>query len=423
MNNPAAFLGGAKDRLLPASVPFRFFLAAAGFHLVAWLVMALAFEDIAQYTGGPGAILSSIHLLTLGVFAMTAVGASYQLLPIATRQPLAKTWPAKLSFWLLAPGIPMLAFGLFELDQIPLYAGTGMVGLGLTVFALLTADNLRRAGSMPVVAAHGWGSLIALVVFIAIGGTLVADFVFGVLDDHQGMAIVHMIVAVFGFMGLLVMGFSRVLIPMFVLSRALSSTPGWVHLALAFLGLVLFGIAKVFHIQSLLVVSILVGSVAAGIYVWVMVTTLRTAMRKRLGYSFFLIKASWVFLLLTLCVGLIVALGLPVPNGETLFGFLLLVGWLLTFLMGILQRIMPFLASMHASGIAGKSPRLSELTPDLPAKIHMICHFAAIGFCIAGILSNLGYLVLVGTGFGFAGSIAFAAFAGTVVSRLSKPVT
>jgi hypothetical protein len=32
----ATFLGGAQSRLLPASIPFRFFAAAAAFHVLMW---------------------------------------------------------------------------------------------------------------------------------------------------------------------------------------------------------------------------------------------------------------------------------------------------------------------------------------------------------------------------------------------------
>src|SRR5690606_28326842 len=35
----ASFLGGAKSRLLPASIPFRFFGAAAIFHVLTWLAL------------------------------------------------------------------------------------------------------------------------------------------------------------------------------------------------------------------------------------------------------------------------------------------------------------------------------------------------------------------------------------------------
>ncbi len=48
-----------------------------------------------------------------------------------------------------------------------------------------------------------------------------------------------------------------------------------------------------------------------------------------------------------------------VQVGITIFGILLIAGWLLTFLLGMLQRIAPFLASMHAVEGPGRPPARS----------------------------------------------------------------
>jgi hypothetical protein len=54
MTLAASFLGGARSRLLPASLPFRYFAAAAGFHVLAWLVLLIAADELTAFTGGPG---------------------------------------------------------------------------------------------------------------------------------------------------------------------------------------------------------------------------------------------------------------------------------------------------------------------------------------------------------------------------------
>ncbi len=123
-------------------------------------------------------------------------------------------------------------------------------------------------------------------------------------------------------------------------------------------------------------------------------------------------------LILALLTGLAVMLGLPVPNGLTLFGFLLLTGWLLTFLTGILQRIMPFLASMHVVDERGRSPLLSELTAERPLMVHAICHFLALAICSAGIVLDAPMIVRIGAVFGLLGAVAFVVFTGFVVGKL-----
>lgn len=377
MSMAGGFLGGAKDRLLPASIPFRFFLAASVFHVLTWVTLFLGADQLLSYAGGGGLVLTSIHLATLGVFTMVAIGASYQLLPVVTRRPLAQTWPAKLSFWLITPGICLLTYGMAKVASLPMQSGAVLVAAGLSVFAVLTADNLRRAGSMPVVSAHGWGAILTLIIFAVLGLLLVWDFDTAFLENRTGAALLHMVLAVFGFMGLLIGGLSLVLIPMFVLSRSQPDRPGWFQLGLAVAALAGYTSAYLYQNLILAGLSIAAGLGASAIYIWQMREVQKSSMRKRLGLSFVLIRTSWVFLVLGMILGGLVLSGAESSFAPPLFGFTLLAGWLLTFLMGVLQRIMPFLASMHASGSSGLPIMVSELTAEFPLKVHAYCHLSA----------------------------------------------
>lgn len=263
--------------------------------------------------------------------------------------------------------------------------------------------------------------MLGLALLVGLGLTLTIDYQTGFLRDHQSLAIAHMGIAIFGFMGLLVLGFSQVLIPMFILSAPPKPRPGWVQLGLALLALILFTFGQLIDNSMLVSLSGISAPLACGVYVAIMRTALISSMRKRHGRAIWLIKSSWVFLILALLVGVVMLFGLAVPNGAALFGFLALVGWLLTFLMGVLQRILPFLASMHGANKGGRPPLLSDLTPELPLNIHLICHYAALLFCGAGIALDFTYLIQFGAIAGFLGAVAFAVFSGLVVKRMSAP--
>ena len=254
MSIAATFLGGARGRLLPTSLPFRFFTTAVIFHVGAWIMLLIGADDVAGYEGGLGQPLAALHLLTLGVLAMTAMGAAFQLLPVATRQILA-------------------------------------------------------AGALAGLAAAG------------------------------------------------------------------------------------------FHLRLI---------------AWV----LKKRMRKRLDLSFRVMQAAWVLLPVGLVLGLMSAAGLDYPGGVTLFGFVVLAGWLLTMLTGVLQRIMPFLASMHVAKVASKPPLVSELTASLPLQIHAACHGGALVLVAAGICFDLTIAIQAGAARGVAGALAFAWFAGKIIQRL-----
>lgn len=418
MSMASTFLGGAKDRLLPASIPFRFFISASVFHVLGWAALFLASDEVAGFRGGPGLTLAAIHLVTLGVLTLTAIGASYQLLPVVTRRPLARDWPPRLSFWLLCPGILLLVPGMGMSDSLLMKAGAALVCIGLAIFALVTADNLRRAGSVPVVSGHGWAAVAALVLVAVLGILLVLDFDGGFLDDHQALSVAHMTVAVFGFMGLLAIGFSLVLVPMFALSRSLPQTPGWIQLILTVFACAGFSFGIIFANPPLLWISVAAGFGAVGCYLWLMRMALKTGMRKRLGLSFLLIRSSWVMLVLGLLLAAGQVAGVGIPNAAALIGFVILVGWLLTFLTGVLQRIMPFLASMHAAGKSGLPPLLSDLTADQPLKFHAACHFTAFAACSVGVLMDQAQWIRIGAAIGTAGAVAFLIFALNIVQKL-----
>ncbi|WP_370399415.1 hypothetical protein [Sulfitobacter sp. JB4-11] len=422
MSMAGGFLGDAGDRLLPAAIPFRFFGAAVAFHLLAWAVMFFAANDIAGFRGGTGPVLAAIHLLTLGTLTMTAIGASLQLFPVVTRRALTRNWPGHLCFALMLPAVALLCLGMALSHSTLMAVGTVLAIAGLAVFVLLTADNLRRAGSIPAIAGHGCAALVFLIVAATLGSMLIWDIEAGFLADRTGIAVLHLTLASFGFMGVLVLGLSLVLIPMFVLSRSPPSTPGWIHLGLAAIALLAISCIGIGAPDVLIWPALAAGSGAVGVYLWTMVTTLRTSMRKRLGLSFLLIRVSWGFLILALLLSWFHYAGGPLANAPALIGFVVLAGWLLTFLCGVLQRIMPFLASMHAVGKSGMPPLLSDLTAEGPLRFHAMCHFLAIGMCCAGIILDQPMLLQIGAAFGVAGATGFAIFAAMVARKVAQPL-
>ena len=419
MTLAATFLAGAKSRLLPASIPFRFFAAASAFHVAVWAVLLAAGEHLPSFRGGPGPVLAALHLLTLGVLTTTAIGASVQLLPVATRRALVAVWPIKLVFWLAVPGMSAMALGMFMAQMVVLIPSALATTLGLLLFAALLADNLRRAGSLPVAAAYGWAALASLLLLTAFGLALAFDYEVAVLTDHPAMALAHMILGGFGFMGFLALGFSHVLVPMFALAAPPPRGASLAGFGLALAGLILGAVGALADSAVVLTGAALIGLGAAVVHVWLMQGVLSRGMRKRLGLSFVLIRAAWAMLPLTLLTGLAALHGLAGTNGPTLFGLLLIGGWLLTFLLGVLQRILPFLASMHAPRSAGGPPLLSELAASRSLQIHAACHGGALLLLAIAIVADAAWLVPVGAGIGLVGALAFACFTADIVRRVA----
>lgn len=416
------FLAGAKGRLLPASIPFRFFGAAVAYHLLAWLALLAGADRFPRFSGGLGWPLAALHLVTLGVLAMTAMGASLQLLPVATRQPVrAQRAPAAI-WWLYTPGVAAVSVGMGTGRVLLLACGAVGVAIALAVYGALLAHNLRGAKGMPAVIAHGWVALASLAALLATALSLAFAYAGAPLFARGTALALHVAFAAYGFIGMLVLGLSYVLVPMFALSpspderRALASC-ALAAIALLLAGATAFGIAP----QSLRIVALVAGGAAVALHLRSMAIALGTGMRRELGRSFTLVRVAWALLVASLLAALGIAVDVPLDGLPTLFGVLLIAGWLLTMLLGLLQRIVPFLASMHAIPGARRPPTPSALTAQRPLAIHFWCHLAALALLVFAILVDSPQLARAAAAIGVIGALAFGAFFVIVMWRRSHP--
>jgi hypothetical protein len=129
----------------------------------------------------------------------------------------------------------------------------------------------------------------------------------------------------------------------------------------------------------------------------------------------------------SLVVALAVVHDAQVDGIATQFGIVLIGGWLLTFALAILQRIVPFLASMHASQVqsSGRSlpPTPSALTAERPLVIHFACHLAALALVAVAVAAGSAAAVRVAAAVGTAGALAFAAFFAVAMRRMRRTPT
>jgi len=409
------FANVARSRLLPMSVPFRYFGAAVAFHVLAWAALLAGALDLPAFPGGLGLPFSALHFATLGTLAMAAIGATLQLLPVATRQPVRSIGAAKLVWWLLTPGVLLFAGGAAAYAPRAMAPGATLVVAALALYGWLLARNLWSARGMPVVVAHGWAALVSLAGLALTGLALVARYEHGLALDHSAFRGAHLVLAAYGFMGLLALGLSQFLLPMLAIARPPTARSAYLALGMALAAMAL-ALAGYFGAgEPLLAAGALAGLAAAGIHIASLERSLRARLRPALGPAFALMRLSWALLLASLALALAMALGWAPPRAGVLFVLLLVPGWLLTFLLAVLQRIVPFLASVHAG--AG-SPLASALSPEGPLAVHRMLHVAALASLLLAVAVDGKWLAQAAAAVGLAGALAFAVFFLGVLSRL-----
>jgi hypothetical protein len=327
--------------------------------------------------------------------------------------------------WLATPAVGALTLGMAV--AAPRLMGTGATALAaaLLLWAALLARNLAGARGMPVVRLHGWMALAALLVLLASGASLAFDYLGHGWLPRAGALGLHIPFAGYGFMGLLVLGLSYILVPMFALADNPPARASLLSAAAAGSGLLLAaadaaGLAPAGAPAALAAAAAAAGLLALGLHLRLMLQAQARGMRRTLGLPLQLVRLGWAGLAASLLAALALAAGLPWPRLPLLF-VVLLVGALLSVLFGMLGRIVPFLASMHAPPGRRGPPPPSALTAEGPLALHAAGHVAALGLLLAAVALGDAGLVRAAASAGLVGAAAFAVFVAVAWRRLSRP--
>ena len=410
-------LGGAAQRLLPEMVPLRFFGVALFAHAAAWAGLVVFADEVSGFHGGPGPMLGVQHLVAVGVLLATAMGASFQMLPVAFALLPPPSWLCDLAFTLLVAGGAGLISGFALFLPEMMIGGAFMLGGAVALHAATLAGLVWRAGDNSLLRWHIGAALTALAAAVALAIALALDFRLGWLDGHQRVALAHLVLAGFGFMGLFVLGFSQILIPMFAVADPAGERLGQTAFALALAAVTSAAAGALTEARPLLILGIAAGFAAALSHIAQMLLVLRRRMRTRLGPEFLLIGLAWLILPVSLGMALALVLEIGPEMLPGLFGFSLIFGWYLTFLLGVLQRILPFLASMHASRLGAKALAPAKLASGDHLAVHRWCHFSALILVAAGLILDNGWIIRIGGLTGLAGALAFILFGAEVLKR------
>ncbi len=438
-----------RSRLLPASVPFRHFGAAALFQLAGWLLIAFEPGGVASFAGGLGPPLAALHCFTLGTLTMTALGAGLQLLPVATVQPVRAVGLARGLWWWLCGALALFVAGVARFDTELAAAGAIGTGVGLLAHAVLLAVNLFAARRSRAMIAFARAGLVALLTVVASGPVLALQWRFGWVADPASVALAHLIVACYGFLGLLTIGYSYLLVPMFMVTRAPPERAQYAVFAAALVAVFGSGLVVTLGGARGLVVAFAALGLAAGLAYSVQMFRVAARRRSRdAPWSLALMRIAWIALPASVALGAALAaagagsgsgagagaahaLGasaveafagaLALEAGRTTFVALLVLGWLLSFMLAVALRIVPFLASVHAKLRHGRLPLVSAMTPSGAARLAALGHALAVVVLLGGLLFGGERLVRLAGLIGAAGAIAFAVFLSGVLRRARRP--
>ncbi|BAL24722.1 hypothetical protein [Azoarcus sp. KH32C] len=384
------------------STPLRFFLTAPLFGVAAGALL-FGMPELLDSRWTPGA-LALTHLIAVGFMLSVMLGALFQVLPVVAGAviPLSGTVSA-LVHGGLSIGAALLALGLGGGFQVMLLPAMVLLGAALTLFLIAATVGLRRA---PIAQATPRDLRLALGGFaVAVSlGIALALVVTGRVTLPLLTALkLHIGWALLGGAGMLLAATSWVVVPMFQITpnypahmtRFWATGTGAVLVAWS---------AAVLTGHDATEFALLLAIAAACILF--AVTTVRLQRQSRRTVPDVTMRAFQLGMG-SFMAGLACVLLAQQSDGAlwpVLAGILILHGGFVSVIVGMLYKIIPFLAWLHLTQDLGKAPNMKKLQPDAPVKRHLSLHGAAIVVLLAATV--VGHPL----GIRFAGLVLIAEF-------------
>jgi hypothetical protein len=389
MNKPAEL---SLDQAPPIRVPLRFFLTAPLFAITAALLLLWQGPDLLDSRWNL-ALLGATHLLTLGYMGLIMLGAILQMLPVVAGTPMRRpALAAAIVHTLAASGIILLCSGLIFTLPLALKIAMAMLGTALFLFAALVVITLRRSLPQNMTARAMHLAALMLAATVLLGLVLLSNHAFGWwLQEREMLVNLHLTWGLLGWVGLLVVGVAYQVVPMFQL------TPHYPAKLTRWLAVLLFalllGLAPASYSPALrMALEVLL---ATGFAIFAL-TTLRLQSKRRrklpdVTLNFWRVGMISLLLAIMLWLAAQIFSVLEVTRSYgLLLGVLMIVGFAMSLINGMLYKIVPFLVWFHLQSRRGangpKVPNVREILPESLAGRQMWLHFAALGALLMAVL-------------------------------------
>jgi hypothetical protein len=322
------------------------------FLFIFFSIIALVFSQILLLLNGQmlvdgsfriPAIWSSAHLLILGWALMVAMGAMYQLVPVAF---LTKIWSEKfgfIQFFITAVGIATFSAMLYLSPQNALIPGI-LTLLGILMFVFQMFMTLKKQSKPNILTAFVGSALVGLFLTIFLGITLVYSLKTGFASEYyQSFFKSHLLMGVTGWFTLLIFGFSYKMVPMFSLSHGFPMVQARYVYGFYATGLVISLVSFFSNNSLLLKLGFLFLLIGFSVFSWHISIIIKKRLKKKLDkpFTFALIAIGFGNLVHLVAFITLLSGHFSLIIGPLVYLYLLL--WIILSINGYLFKIVPFL--------------------------------------------------------------------------------
>jgi hypothetical protein len=409
--------GHAPSPLLPLAY---LVCAAAAFVLASASLLWLA-GDLAGHYYHPR-LLALAHMVTLGWITMAIMGASYQLIPIVLERPIWSERMAGGQLAIVTGAVAGMVAHFYRGTGLGLAMAAGLMGIGVVLHLVnvgLSVRGLRQWSFTARLVVAGYGGLALTTLF---GLALALNRLWRFLpDDYLPILHAHVLLALFGWVGPMILGIAARVYPMFLLSPeprgAVSRVQLWT-LALGTPAVVLGVIGE----PRLLVLGTLMLTVTALSHTGSTLELVRGRKRPELDWGLRFAATATAFLLPAAALGLLLATDLlSGPRSAQAFAVLVLGGWISLTIVGMMLKVVPFLVWYRVYGPrAGREPvpTLAQLSWARGEALAYALLTPGIGLLAAAVLlGHTAWIRAAGAIFAL-GALAFASALARILGHL-----
>ena len=369
--------GLSTDQAPPLSVPIRFFITAPLFGILAGLM--IFFSDASVLTNRYS--LESIvitHLITIGFLGFIMLGSLTQMLPVLAGAKIPKVQTVTMTSYLfLVVGCLSMFFGLLQSSTIFTALATFALGGGFLLILISIALGIKTVNNFTstvkgMSVSVGFAISIVLMGIYLLYGYVVND----ITALHLQVANIHSVWAIFGFAGILIISVSFQVLPMFYVAPKFKPFCKNRVIYIISIGLILW-----FILNITLPEYAFLAKIWLALFFLAFATTVWIKFNKRRRPVSDVTVWYWRSASIFLALGVFLWITDEYFKDEYIVMVSILIGggFVLSIMMGMLYKIVPFLVWFHLNAMGYMSiPTMVEMIDKRLAKIQFLLFLASI---------------------------------------------
>jgi len=375
--------GLSVDQAPPISAPLRFYLTAPLFAIIAGLLIFFSEADILMSRYSIDSIVIT-HALTIGFLGFIMLGSLTQMLPVLAGAKIPKvSLVSNTSHLFLVVGTILMILGLTQDNTLfntiaYLLLGSGFVMIIAVIsFAIFKVENFT-----PTVKAMSVSLFFAFFT-VLMGVFLLYTYTDDSLVEYRNMiANVHSVWGIFGFAAVLIIGVTFQVLPMFYVAPRFKQFCKRRVVLLIAIGLFIWLITNLF-LESYSII----GKAWIALFFWAFATTVWRKLSARRRPISDVTVWYWRMASISLTLGSFLWIFDEYFKNEyvVMVAILLGGGFILSIMIGMLYKIIPFLVWFHLNAMGYMTiPTMNEMINKNLARAQFALFTASlIGFVFA----------------------------------------